>query len=617
MDKPVETLKNMNLETAKHAQWVVRVLAPKLIRYSFQAKQKTVQAEKFQCLLVSTIPTQFMIGSVPFNFAAPQAARQAFQKFRAGLCFRVQQPEFDGRMKAEYISTPIKKTLLLTNPATVTAVPPTATDMLKDVADHVDVGMSLTNVLGRLNKMYWPQTQTLSGGTRQTQLLNLCGKVNSISSAKQVIVAGRTRKVSAMELADQEASLVEVHVWDEAHEQLEGVNEGEGITIVGCSAQREANSELVKLNLWDSGYVLKSGPKAQALSSWNPQQQSLTKLTTVFTPSNPLLPTDCESLPTCAAALANPPKLSEDRVIQVNRCLIDIPTRAEQMFTQDGKRLYSSCRLRDWSGAVDVDLVSEAMLTLYGCKTQEEVREALATRTLKVKLSRVNVRGILRPTDTGSKTLIGQIEESPLDAPVSAKAMRAMLGLSEVSGEVVLAAPAGRVQDLSGLALESSDRGFLPAHRVLLLVKGTTSSTLEPIGETGQSLTAQSFRVASKEARCLLSDSEVYVNLYGYCDFSSMLQHRLDKDTALVLASALEVAPDTQEKTFTVEHMVKVQDVDKLKTSLDIEWKIVLLSEANDEREQYASPTKAEYWNRDVKKLKRIVSEPLEPSEVS
>ena len=617
MDKPVETLKNMNLETAKHAQWVVRVLAPKLIRYSFQAKQKTVQAEKFQCLLVSTIPTQFMIGSVPFNFAAPQAARQAFQKFRAGLCFRVQQPEFDGRMKAEYISTPIKKTLLLTNPATVTAVPPTETDMLKDVADHVDVGMSLTNVLGRLNKMYWPQTQTLSGGTRQTQLLNLCGKVNSISSAKQVIVAGRTRKVSAMELADQEGSLVEVHVWDEAHEQLEGVNEGEGITIVGCSAQREANSELVKLNLWDSGYVLKSGPKAQALSSWNPREQSLTKLTTVFTPSNPLLPTDCESLPTCAAALANPPKLSEDRVIQVNRCLIDIPTREEQMFTQDGKRLYSSCRLRDWSGAVDVDLVSEAMLTLYGCKTQEEVREALATRTLNVKLSRVNARGILRPTDTGSKTLIGQIEESPLDAPVSAKAMRAMLGLSEVSGEVVLAAPAGRVQDLSGLALESSDRGFLPAHRVLLLVKGTTSSTLEPIGETGQSLTAQSFRVASKDARCLLSDSEVYVNLYGYCDFSSMLQHRLDKDTALVLASALEVAPDTQEKTFTVEHMVKVQDVDKLKTSLDIEWKIVLLSEANEERDQYASPTKAEYWNRDVKKLKRIVSEPLEPPEVS
>ena len=109
MDKPVETLKNMNLETAKHAQWVVRVLAPKLIRYSFQSKQKTVQAEKFQCLLVSTIPTQFMIGSVPFNFATPDAAQKAFQKFKSGLCFRVQQPEFDGKMKTEYISTPHQK----------------------------------------------------------------------------------------------------------------------------------------------------------------------------------------------------------------------------------------------------------------------------------------------------------------------------------------------------------------------------------------------------------------------------------------------------------------------------------------------------------------------------
>ena len=56
--------------------------------------------------------------------------------------------------------------------------------------------------------------------------------------------------------------------------------------------------------------------------------------------------------------------------------------------------------------------------------------------------------------------------------------------------------------------------------------------------------------------------------------------------------------------------MVKVQDADKLKMSLDIEWKVVLLSEANEERQQYASPTKAEYWDRDVKKLKRMVSEP-------
>ena len=107
------------------------------------------------------------------------------------------------------------------------------------------------------------------------------------------------------------------------------------------------------------------------------------------------------------------------------------------------------------------------------------------------------------------------------------------------------------------------------------------------------------------------------MNLYGYCDFTNMLQHRMDKDTALVLASALEVAPDTEEKTFTVEHMMKVQDENQLKTSLDAEWKIVLLSEANEKREQYASPTKAEYWDREVKKLKRMTSEPWEPADGS
>ena len=63
------------------------MLSPKLIRYSFQAKGKRVQAEKFQCLLVANVPTQFMIGIVPFSFATPDAAQKAFQRFKSGWCF--------------------------------------------------------------------------------------------------------------------------------------------------------------------------------------------------------------------------------------------------------------------------------------------------------------------------------------------------------------------------------------------------------------------------------------------------------------------------------------------------------------------------------------------------
>ncbi len=53
-----------------------------------------------------------------------------------------------------------------------------------------------------------------------------------------------------------------------------------------------------------------------------------------------------------------------------------------------------------------------------------------------------------------------------------------------------------------------------------------------------------------------------------------MLQYRLDKDTALALASAVEIDNTVQEQTFIIEHMTKVQDVEA----------------APNENEQYSSP---------------------------
>ena len=77
---PFETLKNMNQTTAKYASWVVRVLAPKLIPYEFTSRGEVVKATKFQCILVSKDPTQFMIGNVPFSFATRDAPSEAREK---------------------------------------------------------------------------------------------------------------------------------------------------------------------------------------------------------------------------------------------------------------------------------------------------------------------------------------------------------------------------------------------------------------------------------------------------------------------------------------------------------------------------------------------------------
>ena len=88
------------------------------------------------------------------------------------------------------------------------------------------------------------------------------------------------------------------------------------------------------------------------------------------------------------------------------------------------------------------------------------------------------------------------------------------------------------------------------------------------------------------------------------------MQYRLDQDVALVLASAVDINPDTQEKTFTVEKIEKVQHWEAVKISLDQEWQTVLLNRMKTDTEEYSSPQKAEYWDRDVKRLKRMSSEP-------
>ena len=79
---------------------------------------------------------------------------------------------------------------------------------------------------------------------------------------------------------------------------------------------------------------------------------------------------------------------------------------------------------------------------------------------------------------------------------------------------------------------------------------------LVPTG-AGQSLTTQTFRVSSLKVKCLLSETDVFVNLDGYCAYDNMLQYQLDQNVALVLASAVDINPETQEKTFTVEKVEK------------------------------------------------------------
>ena len=89
--KNVETLKNMNAGTAKFAKWYARIVDPKVIPYTFHAQSKLVQAEKFECILVSKDPSQYMLGIVPFEFKEPNAAQEASKNSKNRLCGKLQR----------------------------------------------------------------------------------------------------------------------------------------------------------------------------------------------------------------------------------------------------------------------------------------------------------------------------------------------------------------------------------------------------------------------------------------------------------------------------------------------------------------------------------------------
>ena len=92
-----EPLRNIdNRITGRHATWVVKVLSPKFVEYSFQSKKgEQVLAKKFRCVLTFSNPHEYMYGSVPFDFKNRNAAEEGLKKFTDGSVWEISSPAFD------------------------------------------------------------------------------------------------------------------------------------------------------------------------------------------------------------------------------------------------------------------------------------------------------------------------------------------------------------------------------------------------------------------------------------------------------------------------------------------------------------------------------------------
>ena len=82
LPKNIESLKNMNSTNGKFAKWCVRVVDPKIIPYEFRSKDEMISAERYECVVVSSDPTQYMLASVPFSFTDRLAAKKSAREIQ-------------------------------------------------------------------------------------------------------------------------------------------------------------------------------------------------------------------------------------------------------------------------------------------------------------------------------------------------------------------------------------------------------------------------------------------------------------------------------------------------------------------------------------------------------
>ena len=427
--------------------------------------------------------------------------------------------------------------------------------------------------------------------------------------------------MSEATFVDAAGGKVAVSLWDEANQLFDSLDIGAGVLVLGCNATVQDGE--VKLNIWPGAHISTSGEQAQSLTRLNADSLTTQTLTATFSPGDSLAKCESEDAqPTCAAALADATGFPDPVTFQINRCMLDVPLQEELIVTQSGRFFIKSSRLRDRTGGVHVDIVASAVPALYGCKTEAELRDQLGAQSLTSLKTRVNARGVIRLENGFTKKYVTQVEPSPFDAIVSMTVMQISLGLSQVSNDVVLPVPAIRLLDapLVGLAARRDNGLPIGAFRVLLLVQGSTETACDPIDDS-LPLKEQTFKVTSTCVHCLLSEPATQITLVGYCDFKRIMQYRLDTETALVLASAVQTealgsasAEGGANCVVTVEHMQKISDkhAAALSLSMALEWKSVLTPVFFESHKR--SSSEQAYWTPEsAKKLRRLVSEPASP----
>ena len=591
---------------------------PQLQSYTFQARGQTIEAKTFTCILVSDNPSEYLIGSVPFEFRSPDGPQQAMTRFVENTVWVVSKPGFDLRAKTEFNGSPMKLTLLLRDPTTLRAVPPTDTEPYSHPAKHIIPPATLACIVTL--KTIKPSSLGKDLKKSNARAVDVVAKVLEMSETRSRVTNGVQTTVKDIVLADDSQSegsntKCSMSVWGAACTLFAQVQPGDGVTLLGCTASLDDLGHIrISMNSRNSK-VLLGGPRADQLKAWNCNAETCETVTSPW-PSRERIQVDGPAVFTCASAMAalqkgSPDQTLHESVFQVNRVLFSASTAATDLHTQNGDRLFLQAVIRDWSSRVDVFVIESAVPSIYGLQTREEVETKAAAGTLEVRKRRLNVRGVLRVEEGQVKYFVAETHPWDNLARISKTAARLALGFCSIHEHIIVASKLATITKcpLLGLAIQCGKGCKIGAHRVIMLVEGTQLSVVQALPGTEN---PAAYFVESKQVKCLLGATEAFAHIRGYCDFDTMLQYRLDMEKALVMISHFTQYDADATPILTVDFMQKVSEsqVTDMIASLQEEAGLLMLNMQPEESKSQSSL----FSPQDAKKARTLRAEPTTPT---
>jgi hypothetical protein len=545
-----DVLLNLNSESAKHSQWLVRVVAKRIEQYVYQAKKGQVNAQKLVCVMVGTDPSAYITGSAKDKPRCP-GMKETDTKLTTDTVYTMVKPALD-RTNAQWIGGPVKVAIILnesTLSKTMSQIP------LKDTpAKYVKPRMKLAEIMN----------------ITEPRNVDFAGIVTQISDIKDVVAAGRQSRVRDIVVTDDSnhgngVAEARISVWGDSREMFKNVTDNTGITILNCRARGADGGVRLDAQIGSAVFLFGENPnieeirgKLSAMDSAPAGPPARSSVTAAVGTGAAVKADGDAVLVSCAILLAmkgdsNP--VAEDTTFQVNNALVEITS--ETLFTKDQNRLFATCAIRDWSGVARVGFVQSAIYQLFaladaGQQTKFTEEQRSASSPARPALRRVNVRGVVRVQKGEVSILVAELCDSDFKVAPTRAAENlttfAFGGLCGRGSDGFVVAPVARIgmDNLNGMTVRTDDGKTRPVNRVMVLVQGT-SRTLHVVLRGSSSR-----QMNSKGVKCVLSrdatgdkDSEKSTaDVTAYCTEEEVSDYQIHSQYAAVLVSTARLGSD-------------------------------------------------------------------------